>query len=82
MKTYRDSEVRRFIEVERICNKCGKKIDVSNPIADKTVTEISVNFGYGSAFDTQIWRFDLCDNCMVEITRGFRLSPDVSYGTF
>ena len=62
-------EKRKKIEYEkipvlRICDFCGKKERPSGlGIDDTAITEFHIVFGYGSKFDTEIWNFDICDDC-------------------
>ena len=64
-----------FVLESTVCNKCGKKFNnerIGNPI-----TEIEINFGYGSKYDNQKWVFDLCDECIYELTNDFKIKPEL-----
>lgn len=50
-----------------ICNKCGLEVLYTNPIDFK--------FNYGSHFDLERWRFNLCDDCIEDIIRTFNVAP-------
>lgn len=62
------------------CNKCGKSIDVE-PI-EKTYADISlfhefiVSFGLDSDFDMEVWKFDLCESCLLEFVSTFKIMPE------
>ena len=38
----------------------------------------NLTFGYGSKFDEERWKFDLCENCLVEFIELFKHSPEKS----
>lgn len=72
-------EVTKTIEVKEIesqnaiCNKSGKKIQVTN---SDDFTHLNLRFGYASRFDGQSWRFDLSDEAMLDIVRTFKIVPE------
>lgn len=67
-------------KVTYVCNKCGKEEVEDTPEQDFTVNnkihEFGVNFGYGSSFDTEYWRFDLCNDCLMGLVKTFKHEPD------
>lgn len=61
--------------VEITCNKCGLASTEDNYGFDK-FQEFSTSFGYGSRYDGEHWRFDLCDKCLTELVKSFKIVPD------
>lgn len=68
------------------CNNCGKtdklleKEEPVDMIRDMFVTShyhnFNIVFNYGSKFDTEQWSFDLCEDCIEEITNNFKIPID------
>jgi hypothetical protein len=56
-----------------VCNCCGKALETNEL---NSVQKINLSFGYGSEFDTQEWGVDLCENCIKNITKQFKVVPD------
>ncbi len=50
-----------------ICNKCGQVF--------KYVNDMAVGFGYGSQFDMETWEFCMCDDCLEELAKTFKVVP-------
>lgn len=50
-----------------ICNKCGCSVEYA------THTEIS--FQFGSCFDMEKWGFYMCDDCMKNFVKTFKIAP-------
>ncbi|MEK4025404.1 hypothetical protein [Sporosarcina sp. FSL W7-1283] len=59
-----------------VCNKCGKHDDAKEGINLAHYQEIGVSFGYGSDYDMQSWKFDLCEECLVELVKTFKIIPE------
>ena len=60
-----------------ICNKCGKEVPHTeewNPEFDN-FQSFDIIFGYGSELDGTEQDFDLCDSCMVEFIKSFKIEP-------
>ncbi len=78
-------EEKEVVKVERTviqkivkCNKCGnesKGID-NDGLYDSKFQSISCRFGYGSEYDMESWKFDLCESCLVELIKTFKHVPD------
>lgn len=67
--------------VQVSCNKCGKslKVNENECIVDDRQNEpheFVCDFGYYSSFDGERWNFDLCETCLVELVKSFKLVPD------
>ncbi len=43
------------------CDHCSKEIAAENHTREGTT--FVCTFGYGSRYDTNDWKFDLCDDC-------------------
>lgn len=70
----REITVQKEVILEVICNKCGYKekfIECQNGYFQA----ITLNFGYVSKFDGELWEFHLCENCLVEFIKTFKYAP-------
>lgn len=58
------------------CDFCGQTY--GNPITTKPVTEFTIRPGYGSEYDDEIFRFDICDRCISNLVtnRDLKLQDD------
>ena len=68
---------------EIICNRCGRiektaTDENSNMYMLNHFEKLSINFGYDTSHDMETWNFDLCENCIEEIVKEFRIPPRVS----
>jgi hypothetical protein len=77
-KVFRTVEEYQTIEV--ICNKCGKVHTAKDGgvIVDDSYKEphsFTCAFGYYSGYDDEIWNFDLCETCLVDIIKTFKYAP-------
>ena len=66
------------------CNKCGSKTPLSADSVEKAVVleefqSFVLNFGYGSKFDLQEWKFELCEKCLEEFINTFKVKPEIEY---
>jgi len=69
------------------CNRCGDRYgshpeqqgnaDMMNEIHMQACEEFTIHWGYGSKFDTQKWKFDLCDKCVEVIAKDFIIPPEI-----
>ncbi len=67
------------IEESACCNKCGKKFikdDGNKYWWDAQLHGFSVGGGYGSRWDGGDFSFDLCENCIEELVRTFKIYPN------
>jgi hypothetical protein len=60
-----------------VCNKCGSAGSNSSDdqFAENLYHSFEVQFGFGSDLDDIEWSFDLCDNCIKEIVKSFKIKP-------
>jgi len=58
-----------------VCNKCGDVFNLEN-IDSCPIQQINLYFGYESKFDNQKWGIDLCENCLLDIIKSFKIVPD------
>lgn len=72
MRKYESEYVKIQKVVSAECDKCGQAGDYG------VITEISIDFGYGSDYDMQTWTFDLCDLCISELVYHLKNQPRVS----
>jgi hypothetical protein len=77
MKEYQTQTVIRNIEIKRICNRCGLEISSDKDEAEN-IQSFEISFGYFSNHDTESWHFDLCDKCIEEIVKSFKIPPVVT----
>lgn len=82
MRTYID-KVRTLPEPEKIiCNRCGREYNLQDeniePWIIDTIIHISYQFGYGSAVDGSSLDFDICEKCLDEITKDFKIPAERS----
>lgn len=61
--------------VKVTCNKCGDK-NIEEEYDYERFSEISLSFGYGSMYDSEHWSFDLCDQCLTDLIKTFKLVPE------
>jgi len=82
MRDYK--EVKKTVsEVSSItCNKCGTTKPIFSPKDPKykwnedLFHSFESHFGYGSNFDEEHWKFDLCEDCLVEFVETFIHKPE------
>jgi hypothetical protein len=65
MKKYKKikKEVVEYKLVESACDICGKESEISGGIP-LDITEININFNYGSKYDGDCYKILLCDDCI------------------
>jgi len=61
-KTKEIKETIKFIE-KIVCDFCGKEVK-GKETYDSDITSFSIEPGYGSKFDTEIFNIDICDSCL------------------
>jgi hypothetical protein len=71
----------KFLPSSICCNKCGKSQELHGDEYQREwesvlFQTIVCSFGYGSKFDTDDWKFDLCEKCLVDIIRTFKHLPE------
>lgn len=63
------------------CDRCGKETMNRSGYHDREGTTFTLDFGYGSRFDLDQWRFDICDDC-AEWLRGEFPTTEVEHDAF
>lgn len=78
MRKYKllEKKVKDFELTSITCNKCGTKHAFHGEGKDYMCHSFEINFGYGSKFDEEGWKFDLCENCLVELVNSFVYKPE------
>lgn len=85
MRKYIEKEIiekhNEYIEKSVTCNKCGKlKVlegeDYTREWQANEFQSMHCSFGYGSGYDQERWQFDLCEDCLTDIVREFKIVPD------
>jgi len=65
------------IENDILCNKCGQSckvlIDAEHTCFNMEGLRAKIRAGYGSQFDGSILKFDLCDDCVAELIKTFKI---------
>ena len=84
MKEYEEIKVVREMLKTVTCNKCGQSVSLKGPGDERDYKTnefhaFNIAFGYPSKFDEERWKFDLCENCLVEFIKSFKHSPEKSY---
>lgn len=64
-----------------ICNKCGRKLQVSNGRVMEGVCTVEVDWGYFSHKDGEHHSFDLCETCYDQLIKEFRIPVTISEKT-
>jgi hypothetical protein len=72
-------EITKVVEVvvsESVqCNKCGKECDKGEEF-NENMNNFYFGFGWGSRYDGETWDFDLCEECLVDIIKSFKVVPN------
>ncbi|WP_440109968.1 hypothetical protein [Paenibacillus sp. QZ-Y1] len=81
MKNYRTETVteEKDIHESTTCNKCGKLTkyeQVDHYVWENFAYEFYVNFKEGSIYEREKWKFDLCENCVIELVKSFKFVPE------
>ncbi|MDT9027877.1 hypothetical protein [Rossellomorea yichunensis] len=63
------------------CNKCGNQHIFHGEEHERgwqgdTFQSFELHFGYGSKFDDENWKFDLCEDCLTGLINSFVYKPD------
>jgi len=56
------------------CNKCGEIVDFEQ---SQPYQSFDITFGYGPD-DNKNLRFEICDECIKDIVKGFKIEPEVT----
>lgn len=78
--TERDEEI-----ISILCNKCEREAHPSHPgdyWSQNLMHEIQTHFGYGSAHDMESWNFHLCETCLLEFIKTFKIMPKGFYDDY
>jgi len=79
MKEYKEIKVTKKIPAAITCNKCGKTVALTEyGLEENEFHSFNIVFPYGSMFDEERWKFDLCETCLVDFVRTFKHSPGIS----
>jgi hypothetical protein len=82
MRIYKTFQVRKDFPVKFICNKCGLTLDNETQYGLEEwqadfIHKFKVSFGYGSLRDGESVDFDLCENCLEELFKSFKIPEQV-----
>jgi len=59
------------------CNSCGKSLKVENGILMEDAFEATKEWGYFSGRDTQVHRFNLCEECYEKLISEFQIPIEI-----
>ena len=67
------------VVVDRVCNKCGQSMRMTETGADFGLLDAQAGGGEGAAFLSNLteYVFDLCEGCLVELMDSFVISPQL-----
>ena len=78
MKEYKEIKVSKKIPIAITCNKCGKTEKITEyGFEENKYHTFNISFEYGSMYDDQTWKFDICETCLVDFVKTFKHSPDI-----
>ena len=75
MRTYKQivKEITQNIVANIFCDKCGKTILVKKTEYNFIRGgQVEMKFGYGSKYDSDLYRFELCDECVENFLKSFK----------
>ncbi len=79
---FRNFTIKKLLESERQCNKCGKifvfDYTKMQEDADDIIHPFEAHFGYWSGHDMEHWHFDLCEKCLEELCESFMIEPQIN----
>lgn len=80
MKNYKKETVtvEKQIHVSTTCNKCGKTVEpeqVDFWVWETFAYDFSIAFKEGSEFEGQRWLSDICEECVIEFVKTFKIVP-------
>jgi len=62
------------------CDCCGKKVETPHGYNDTDINEFTIVFEYGSKFDLEKWKMDVCDECIEKWVSSFKHSISKNKG--
>ena len=75
--------VERNVVTSTICNKCGEEFpQYEDGCSNGKIEHFTVEFGWGSFLDMNVYMFDLCDKCFDEFVKTFKIEPEMRCSTF
>lgn len=81
MKVIQKRLVEQQVMTSITCNNCGREHKTTGEMNDFDLEQFQsfeFSFGYGSKRDGEVWEFDLCEDCIVEVTSKFAIQPFVT----
>ena len=71
-----------WFDTKITCNRCGQIYDLEKDELEEWqadfMRQFTIRFGYTSAHDTEDWHFDLCEECLEEIIKEFKIAPEIT----
>lgn len=84
----REEVIKSSVAISVTCNNCGKSkerdfegdyIDYEEELWDGEYQSFYIAWGYMSKYDTEEWKFDLCQKCIEEIVSKFKIPIEKSH---
>ena len=81
MRITQEKQTVKTVIDDVICNRCGKSCKASGDNPNFFYARCVADGGYGSRRFVvgHRYAFDLCEDCTIEVARGFKHSPNVRY---
>jgi hypothetical protein len=81
MKNYKKEVVteEKDVHISTTCNKCAKIVEpeqVDHYVWETFAYEMYVDFKEGSPYERERWKFDLCEECIIELVKSFKIVPE------
>lgn len=70
------------------CNMCGKEVELidgqhaQNMYKENDHHNFEGQFRFGSPLDGDIYKFDLCEECLLKFFKSFKIQPDITNALF
>jgi ribosomal protein L32 len=78
------SEVKKEVVDSFICNNCGESFHAKHIAMDyyenSQIHNFVTSFHYGSKYDCESINFDLCEKCLLEMIKKFKVKPVAKTG--
>jgi hypothetical protein len=81
MRTFINKPTIKLFEYQITCNKCGLVYDLEKDDLEEWqadfIHKFTTDFGYASSHDGEVWHFDLCEKCLEELAKDFKVPVEV-----
>lgn len=73
----RAGNLKREADIPICCNSCGKILKVENGVLKEDAFEATKEWGYFSDRDTEVHRFNLCEECYDKLIANFKIPIEI-----